>query len=159
MPRNTAIRIAYSAPLNPATITTTGATPSVSFFGNGQNPVPATVTLDATGTVLQIVPTAPLAATTQYCYYVSYYTALRGTNGLAAPAVTACFTTGTGSQTTAPTVVGVSPADQVSNVPVNAQVRVRFSGAIDPTSVTSTTLQLSGGGQPVRRACCRPVPA
>ena len=76
----------------------TGNVPSVSFFGNGQNPVPATVTLDATGTVLQIAPSALLAPATQYCYYVSYYTAIRGTNGVAAPALTACFTTGTGSR-------------------------------------------------------------
>jgi large repetitive protein len=150
VPRNTAIRIAYSEPLDPATLTlgaTGGASTSVAFFGNNQNPVPATVTLDATGTVLQITPSAQLAANTQYCYYVSYYSAVRGTNGLAAPALTPCFTTGTTSQTTAPTVVAVSPADTLSNVPVNTQVRVSFSGPIDPTTVTGTTIQLSGGGQ------------
>ena len=34
------------------------------------NPVPATLSLDATGTVIRLVPTAPLVANTSYCYYV-----------------------------------------------------------------------------------------
>jgi len=36
VPRNTAIHVAYSAPVNAASVTTTGNVPSVYFFGNGR---------------------------------------------------------------------------------------------------------------------------
>src|SRR5262249_10506251 len=105
--------------------------------------VAATVSVDATGQVIQLIPTAALAGSTTYCY--SVVAGVLGTNGKAATTFSACFTTGTSLQTTAPTVVAVSPADQVTNVPVNANVRVVFSGAIDPLTVTGSTLQISGG--------------
>ena len=108
------------------------------------NPVPATLTLDATGTVIRLVPTAALAPNTSYCYYVLTQTVL-GTNGLPAPSVAQCFTTGTSLQTTAPTVVAVSPADQLANVPVNTNVRVVFSGPIDPLTVTGDDDPAPGG--------------
>ena len=41
----------------------------------------------------------------------------------------------------------VSPADKLGNVPVNANIRVRFSGPIDPLTVNGTSIQVSGGGQ------------
>ena len=44
-------------------------------------------------------------------------------------------------------MVAVSPADQLPNVPVNANIRVRFSGPIDPLTVNGTTIQVSGGNQ------------
>src|SRR4029077_13108741 len=59
------------------------------------------------------------------------------------------FTTGTATDTTAPTVVAVSPLNGTSNVGVNAFVLVKFSKAIDPVSVTGSTVQISGGGQTV----------
>jgi len=51
VPRNTRIRIGYSGPLDVTTASFT--TQTVWLTGNTQNPVPAAVTVDATGTVLQ----------------------------------------------------------------------------------------------------------
>src|SRR5205807_3203405 len=58
------------------------------------------------------------------------------------------FTTGTLVDTTAPLVVGVSPADQLTGVPINAQVLVQFNKPINQLSLKQVTL--SSGGSPVR---------
>ena len=115
---------------------------------NNQNStvVTSTVSLDATGTIIRLAPNAALAVSTRYCLSV---TNVQGTNGKAAQNYSPCFTTGSSSQTVAPTVVAVSPMDQLGNVPTNANIRVQFSGPIDPMSVSGTTIQVSGGGQPV----------
>jgi hypothetical protein len=45
------------------------------------------------------------------------------------------------------TVVAVSPADQLLSVPINANVRIVFSGPLDPLSVTAATAELSDRNQ------------
>ena len=146
VPLNAVIHVQYSEALNAATVTAQ----SVVLRGNGQNVVAATLGLDATGMIVQLAPSAPLAANTQYCYSVnSYYTSssVQGSNGLTAQGYYACFTTGAAAQGTAPTVKAVSPANGLSNVPVNANIDVLFSGPVDPTTVNATTIQVTGGNQ------------
>ena len=52
------------------------------------------------------------------------------------------FTTGTGTDATAPTVTSTSPADGVSDVRRNTKVTVVFNEAIDPDTVTSASISL-----------------
>ncbi len=141
VPLNAGIDIAYTQPIKASTVNTTNVT-----FNGPSGAVSITPTLDSTGTVVHIAPPAALKPSSSYCYYAYN---LQGTNGLAAANLGACFTTGTASQTTAPTVVTVSPQDQLSNVPVNANISVLFSGTIDPISVTPSTIAVSGGGSSV----------
>jgi hypothetical protein len=47
---------------------------------------------------------------------------------------------------TAPTVAAFSPAAGTNNVPVNSSATVRFSEAVDPASVTATSVKLTNGG-------------
>ncbi len=143
VPLNAVVEVAYSELLSAATVNATNVT-LVNNQGNA--PVASTVSLDTTGMVIRLVPNAALAASTTYCYSVS---GVQGANGQAAQNFNACFVTGASSQTVAPTVVAVSPKDQLGNVPTNANIRVQFSGPIDPMSVNGTTIQVSGGGQPV----------
>ena len=143
VPLNGVIHIQYNEPLNAATITAQ----NVELYSGGA--VQATVSLNNTGTLLQVAPGAQLAANKQYCVYINYFQGgLQGSNGVAVPETNPCFTTGTASQTQAPAVVGVSPANNLGNVPVNANIGVLFSGPIDPTTVSGTTVSLSGGGRP-----------
>src|SRR5205807_8262146 len=55
------------------------------------------------------------------------------------------FTTGTTVDTTGPSVVGVSPANGLTGVPINAQVVVQFSEPVDVITTNQVTLS-SGGG-------------
>jgi hypothetical protein len=143
VPLNAVVEVAYNELLSAATVNGT----NVTLRNNQTNAlVASTVSLDGTGMVIRLVPNAVLAVSTTYCYSVQN---VQGTNGKAAQNFSACFTTGTSSQTVAPTVVAVSPADQLGNVPTNANIRVLFSGAIDPMTVNGTTIQVSSGGQPV----------
>ena len=72
---------------------------------------------------------------------------LTNTNGVAAPVAYLYFTTGTATDSTAPTVVSVGPPTGATDVGVNALVVVTFNKAVNPISVTGATIQISGGGQ------------
>ena len=141
VPLNAVMEVGYSGTLDATTLNATDA--YVQRNSDGTRPA-VTIGLDSTGTVIRMVPSAPLAANTLYCYFVQ--TGVKGTNGKAAGTFGQCFTTGTSPQTTAPTVQMVSPPDLLGNVPVNANIRVLFSGPIDPLTVNSTTIQISAGG-------------
>lgn len=49
----------------------------------------------------------------------------------------------------APTVSGTGPGNGATNVPINAFINVNFSENIDPTTVNSTNVTLTQGGNPV----------
>jgi hypothetical protein len=134
VPLNGGISWLYSEPLDPATVN-----PKL------QGSVAGAVTLDQTGTVIHAFPNPSWSPNTRYCY--SGLSTYKGVNGLAAQNLQTCFTTGTTSQATPPTVTAVSPADKLAGVPVNARISLAFSGPIDPTTVNGSTVQLSGGGQ------------
>ena len=141
VPTNAVVEIGYNEPLNVSTMT--AANVFVQLNSTGVNVV-STIGLDATGTVIRIVPNAALQPNKLYCYYVQ--AGVQGTNGLAAQQRGQCFTTGAGPQTVAPTVSVVSPVNQLSNVPVNANIRVQFSGPVDPLTVNDATIQVTAAG-------------
>jgi YD repeat-containing protein len=60
------------------------------------------------------------------------------------------FTTGTTSNTTAPQVVGISPPNALTGVPINAQVAIQFNEPVDALTVNQVTLG-SGGTVNVNR--------
>jgi hypothetical protein len=141
VPLNAVMDIGYSEPLSASTVNGT----NVVLYDPSGNPVTATVTLDATGTVIHLKPGSALAANAQYCFVAS---GLQGVNGLAAQSQYDyyCFTTGTSAAAAAPTVLAVSPLNNLVNVPLNADIGVEFSAPVDPLTVTGTTIQVSGGG-------------
>lgn len=53
------------------------------------------------------------------------------------------FTTGAGTDTTAPTVTSTTPADGATDVLLNTKVTVVFDKAIDPDSVTASSFSLN----------------
>lgn len=141
IPLNAIVDVAYNTPLTGASVNST----SVNLYASSTK-IPVTLSLDATGTRITLKPTADLAANTQYCLLGSGFT---GTNGQPAHGASVCFTTGTASLTTPPTVFAVSPPDKLTNVPVNANISVEFSAAVDPVSITGATITVTGGGQTV----------
>ncbi|NNF55066.1 MAG: DNRLRE domain-containing protein [Acidimicrobiales bacterium] len=57
-----------------------------------------------------------------------------------------------GPDTEPPSVTSLNPADGASDVSPSAPVQVVFSEAMDPATITNTSLSLSTGGQPVTGA-------
>ena len=138
VPLNAVMDAGFSEALDPTTVVAKNV-----YLRSSNGTIASTPTLNTTGTVIHLTPSAALAASTQYCFYLYN---LQGVNGVAAANQYYCFTTGTASQTTAPTVATVSPENGLAGVPLNANVGVVFSAPIDPVMVSGTTIQLSGGG-------------
>jgi hypothetical protein len=141
---NTTLEILYNEPLNPSTVNT--GTVLLRNAGTGQS-LAGTVTLDPSGTLIQFLPGAPLAANTTYQVVTTQ--GITGVNGLTQTSVQTVtrFTTGNNTDATPPVVTLVSPPDGSSGVPANADIRVRFNKVINPLTVNAGTIQVSGGGQ------------
>src|SRR6266853_1293838 len=142
VPLNTVIQIEYNQPLLASTINSTNVvlyqystntflTPTLSLSGNGQ--------------IIHIAPTSNLVAGSQYFAYVSYGGNVTNTNGVNVQAYEVVFTAGTATDTVAPTIVSQAPTDNSTNVGTNAYVSVNFNKAVNPISVTGSSIQLSGG--------------
>src|ERR1043166_1150679 len=56
------------------------------------------------------------------------------------------FTTGTTSDTTAPTVSATVPANAATAVPINQTINATFSEAMDPLTISTASLKLTGPG-------------
>ena len=138
VPLNAVMDAGFSEALDPTTVVAKNV-----YLRSSNGTIASTPTLNTTGTVIHLTPGAALTASTQYCFYLYN---LQGVNGVAAANQYYCFTTGTASQTAAPTVAMVSPENGLAGVPLNANVGVVFSAPIDPVMVSGTTIQLSGGG-------------
>jgi YD repeat-containing protein len=145
VPTNVVIDVGFNETLNAATVNTSTVSLVQDVCCNFPV-VPSTVSLINGGTVVQIIPNAPLLANT--FYFVQVNTGLQGSNGLAFPFVedVAFFGTGTGTDTVAPVILSVSPPNGSVNVGDNALVRVVFSKPINPLTVNAASIQLTGGG-------------
>ncbi|MGA9977890.1 MAG: Ig-like domain-containing protein [Candidatus Sulfotelmatobacter sp.] len=139
VPTNAEIDIQYSQPINPATVTTSNI-----FQETG--PAIAYSLALASPTVVRI--TGPFNASTQYGFCAS--SSVQGTNGVAAQS--ACyltyFTTAAGPDTTSGTVT-IGPPTGSQNVGTNAYIRLQFSKPADRTTVNSTNVVISTGGNPI----------
>jgi large repetitive protein len=139
VPVNTVLDIEYNQALLPVTVNNVNVTLEQNNTGVYQTVTPSLV---GGGQVIQILPTSNLAANVQYRACVSGVTDIDGV-----PVANYClyFTTGTAIDTAAPTVVSVAPPNGFTNIGTNAGVSVTFNKAINPVSVTGSTIQLSAG--------------
>ncbi len=141
VPTNVVIDIGFNELLNAGTVSS--STVTLTQGSNGPT-VASTVSLLATGTVIQIVPNATLTANTVYFYQIT--SGVQGTNRLAVSASSASFTTGSGTDTLVPTILSSAPPNGSANVGNNPVVRVLFSKPINPLTVSASSIQLAGGG-------------
>jgi len=145
VPRNAAIELQFNEPLNPNSVNVNTVLLRENFCCNFAL-VAGAVSLDATGTIVRIVPNAPLTANNSYFFQTT--TGIQGVNGLAQSFNNGfSFTTGAATDTAGPVVTLISPPDGANNVPVNADVHVRFNEPLNPLRVNAGTIQISGGGQ------------
>ena len=148
VPTNEIITATFSKVMNPATITAAG-TFTVAVAGAGGAAVPGTVSW--AGSTATFTPTANLAPSTQFTATITNAAQDLSGNALVAGAVPNpwSFTTGTGPNTTPPTITLTSPANAAINVLLNTAVNATFSEAMDPVTITAPgtfTLAVAGAG-------------
>ena len=142
VPTNVVIDMAFNEPLDPTTLS-----PDTVLCYQGQSWFQSDVTLVDGGTVVQVAPRSTLPPNTSISCQVS--ATLQGTDGLPSLGGSVAFSTSGGPDTVVPTIVTLSPPSGASNVGDNANVRIVFSKPINPLTVNSSTIQLSGGGASV----------
>ena len=139
VPVNAEIDLAFNLPLNASTLAG-----SINFNGG----TAATISL-ASPNVVRIVPTGALSASTNY--YVCTSGSLQGTDGTAIQSncyATYFTTTAAGADTTHGTVK-IGPSNGSVAVGTNAYIRLYFSKPVDATTINSTNIQITTGGNPI----------
>jgi hypothetical protein len=131
-----------SVPINaPVQILFNEAISSASLAGvtlnQGSSVIPTTVSLYDGNKGIQLLPKVPLANGTVYTINVTGVVDITGNAQSSFPSQS--FTTGTGTDLTAPTVMSTNPTNGIANVPDTATIQVVFSEAMDPVSFDPNT--------------------
>ncbi len=143
VPLNTVIQIEYNQPLKASTINNTNVVLYQYSTGTFLTP---TLSLSSNGQIITIVPTSNLVAGSQYFAAVSYGAGIvTNIDGVPVQPYQFNFTAGTGTDLVAPTILTVAPPNAATNIGTNAAVSVDFNKAVNPVSVTGSSIQLSGG--------------
>jgi hypothetical protein len=132
---NVVPKLVFNKPLNPLTVS--NATFVLYLSDTGQF-IPLTVTPSANGLSVTLQPQIALLPNTNYYYRGNSYQDADGNSG---DSIYLSFVTGSGADTSGPTV-SVSPVNNSSGVPLNAQVVATANKPIDPTSWTQSSIQL-----------------
>jgi hypothetical protein len=104
--------------------------------GPGGVAVAGTLGISGDHTTMVLTPSSGLSANTSYTVSVS---GVADVSGNVAPAFSSSFSTGTGTLSVRPSVIGVSPGNGATGVASSA-ITVTFSAPVDGTTVNSGTL-------------------
>lgn len=147
VPLNQKVAAAFSASMDPSTISAAGTFTVAATVGGAA--VPGTVSY--AGNTALFTPTANLTASTQYTATIT--TAAKDLTGVALTANFVWnFTTGVATNLVGPTITLTNPASAATNVFIDTAVSATFSTAMDPTTITNATFTLAVagvGGAPV----------
>jgi RHS repeat-associated protein len=145
VPISAPVVMQFSKPIDPATLTSQ----TFSLIDNVTgSTIPGALQVDPTGITASFIPQAFLGVDRAFSVSVaraiedSSGNSLAGSSGFG-------FTTGLAPDTTAPQILGSSPSNATTNVPLNALIVLEFSKPLDVISV-SNGLQFLAGGQPVQ---------
>jgi hypothetical protein len=131
------IRVVFSERVNPITINST----NFYLYNNNLGVyVPTVLAIAADRLSATLTPVDDLNPFTAYFFQLYNVQDVAGNYGGGA---TVYFTTGASLDSSAPTVVSVTPSNGATNVPVNALVRVTTDEQLDPTSIDNTTLHVT----------------
>ena len=137
---NRKITATFSKDMAPATISAANFT----LAASGAAAVTGTVAYDVASRTATFTPTNPAPLATMTVYNATITTAATDMAGHAmAAAKTWSFTTGAGTDTTAPTVSSTVPLDAASGVALNTTVSAAFSEAMDPATINATNFSLA----------------
>jgi hypothetical protein len=138
VPINLTINVAFSEAMDPLTISTASFT-----LKQGTTPVAGTVSY--AGVTATFTPGATLSPLTAYTATVTTGAKDLAGNALAT-AISWSFTTGASPDTTAPTVSAIVPANAAIGVAINQTINATFSEPMDPLTINTTSLLLTGPG-------------
>jgi hypothetical protein len=142
VPTNTKVGATFNETMDPFVILT--STPLI--LKQGSTEVVGSTTYSG-GNII-FTPTSALAANTTYTATITTAAKDMAGNAVANPYVWS-WTTGSVTDTTAPTVTATIHANGATAVPTNTKVGATFSEAIDPLSINTTTLTLKQGTTPI----------
>ena len=148
---NVAPMMMFSKPVNPINI---NSSTLLLYNSDSGKYINGTVTVAPNGLSATFTPAVPLLPDTYYRLYQAggYYDAdgnSQNSTGAYLNGINTYFTTGAGSDLTAPDVASISPANGVSGVPLNAQVIVHFNSPIDPAIVSNVITVTPSGGSAI----------
>lgn len=143
---NATIDALFSQSLDPTSVT------SSTFSVTSGAAIPGAYSFLATNrgpnTLVRFTPTVPFAPSGTFT--VAITVGIKNSAGIPLfGASTATFSTGTASDTTAPTVVQVTPPDGSLDIATNRLLTVEFSEPMNATRLDTTTFMVSAGGTPV----------
>ena len=146
VPLNAIVMLQMSEPVDPGTVSSSTLTLRNSSTGQV---AAGTYSLSADGLTISFVPSTSLAANTGYSVTFPGAGFGTGISDLAGNSLqgtsTISFTTGTTASTSAPQVIGVSPANGMTGVPINAQVVIQFNEPVDSAKLSGLTLSGPSG--------------
>jgi hypothetical protein len=146
VPINAPIVLQANVALDPVTLNNLIVRDGTTFLN-----VAGTASLGADGRTITFLPNTPLAVDRSYqVFFLGLLADLGGNTVFCNGPGAVCslgFTTGFTANASAPAVAGISPADQSTGVPINAQVLVQFSSPVDQASLGQVAL--SNAGTPV----------
>ena len=145
VPLNTVIQVEYNQPLTASSVTCTGNTGSVRLYEYATATALTPTIARWAAAVITITPTSNLVSGSQYQVYVDYASNVTNIDGLPVQAFAYNFIAGTAVDNAGPTIVSQAPTDNSTNIGINTSVAVNFNKAINPVSVTGSTIQVSAG--------------
>jgi hypothetical protein len=139
VPTSVAISVAFSEPMDAATITASSVVLRLTSSGEF---VGGSVSYNAAATTATFTPSAALTFSTGYTVIVTTDAKDLAGNPMTAAFVSSFVTTGA-PDTTAPSVLSVSPVDGAGDAPITTAVSVSFSEAMNPATINGTTITLN----------------
>ncbi len=153
---NTTLTATFSEAMAPATVTGTSFTVTNTTLGA---PVAGTVTYSATARTATFTPSTPATLAANSVFTATITTAATDLAGNALAGNTAVlpnpgnhvwsFSTGATSDTTAPTVIAISPTDGSVGVCLTRSVSATFSEPMDASTINAATFRVSDNGAAV----------
>lgn len=144
VPPNVVLTARISEPLAPATV---NASSVILTKSQSQAQPTGSISLSADRTVVEYRPSQPL---TPGGYFLSFQTTIKDASGEPlAYTYSFSFTVEGAADATPPAVLAVSPPPGAGDVPMNAQIRVRFSEQMNAPTIRNSTFQLRKNGLPV----------
>jgi hypothetical protein len=130
----TSLDLLFNEPVSPDSMANITLTPQ------GGSAIPIGVIANDGNYIASVQLPWALAPNTQYTFNVAGVTDYNG-NPATSP-LTSTFTTGSGFDFTNPTITAATPANNATNVGVNAPLTITFSEAMNPTLFTSSQVYL-----------------
>jgi hypothetical protein len=151
VPINTLITVNFSEVMNPTSIESPDSgNPLVTFTlkNSGGVFVAGTVIMNSAHTIANFTPDDPLEINTEYTATITNVAVSAGGTSLSCT-YRWSFTTGTATDTTAPTIALTGPVNGASDVILSKSVQTTFSKAMNPLTIDDVSFTLKDGATPV----------